>query len=65
MSLNFSTKNQTEESAKKWLNELIKEKGKKEAAKIVRYNLEGKNPYYKYNNTYDQWLSSATLNQEF
>jgi hypothetical protein len=63
--INFPTSNQTEESAKKWLNELIKEKGRNEAAKIVKYNLIGKNPYYKYNNIYDQWLSSATLNEKY
>jgi hypothetical protein len=63
--INFSTSNQTEESAKKWLNELIKERGRNEAAKIVRYNLTGKNPYYRYNNIYDQWLSSATLNEKY
>jgi len=63
--INFPTRNQTEESAKKWLNELIKERGRNEAAKIVRYNLTGKNPYYRFNNIYDTWLSSATLNEKY
>jgi len=63
--VDFPTENQTERSAKKWLNELIKERGRKEAERIVRYNLTGKNKLYQYNNVYDTWLASATNNPKF
>ena len=64
-SVNYPTINQTEENAKKWLNSLIKEKGRKEAESVVRYNLTGKNPFYRFNNSYDNWLSSAINNDKF
>ena len=53
------TKNQTEENAKNWLNQLIKEKDIKETINTIRYNLQGKNPYYRFNNIYDEWLIKA------
>jgi len=63
--VDFPTSNQTESNAKSWLNQLIKDRGRKEAERIVRYNLTGKNEYYRYDNIYDTWLASAINNEKF
>lgn len=52
----------TEQRAIIFLNKLIAEKGKEEAIKTIRYNLTGKNPYYRYNNIFDQYLASLINN---
>jgi hypothetical protein len=62
--INFPTRNQTEESAKKFLNELIREKGRIEAAKITMRKilpslLAPTLPNIKENSVYNNWLKSA------
>jgi hypothetical protein len=55
--INMPTSNETEASAQSWLNMVIKERGRKQAESIVRYNLTGQNQYYRFNNVYDTFLA--------
>ena len=50
--------NQTEISARYWVNSLIKSVGRKETGRIIMYNLSGQNEYYRYSSVYDTYLAS-------
>ncbi len=62
--INSGGKNQTEINTRELINSMIKEYGRKGTEDRLRYNLTGKNPYYKFNEIKDTYISSI-VNNEF
>jgi DNA polymerase III sliding clamp (beta) subunit (PCNA family) len=62
--INSGGENQTEINTREFINSMIKEFGRKGTEERLRYNLTGKNPYYRFNEKKDTYIASI-INNEF